>query len=93
MPSARELLLWVRANRPTYDVWRAAVEYLAHGVDDKTRTVNVSLIAEAVKIETDETPMLLFSSRSATRAALYALGYGEYRDRVAVKMVELRLTQ
>lgn len=93
MPSANEMLRWVRQNRSTYDAWRTALEYLAYGVDDKAKRILPDAIDEDVKIEADETPRLLFSSRSATRAALYAMGYGEYRDRVAVKMVELRLSR
>jgi len=47
----------------------------------------------AVTYEVNSTPPLLFGSRAATLATLYMLGYGKFRNTVAVKMVELRLTK
>lgn len=92
MPSVREMLTFVRSNRPAYDAWRAALEYLAHGVDNKTKAIRPDVIDEAIKAEVEGTPTLLFSSRNATLAALYAMGYGKHRGRVAVKVVEIRLS-
>ena len=93
MPSVREMLLTVRANRPAYDAWRAAIEYLAFGVVNWSEKIQPDVIVEVIMDEVDDAPPLLFSSRAATLAALYMLGYGKHRDIVAAKMVELRLTK
>jgi len=93
MPSVREMLLATRADRAAYDAWRAAIECLAFGVVDWSKTIQPDAIVMAVTYEVNSTPPLLFGSRAATLATLYMLGYGKFRNTVAVKMVELRLTK
>ena len=90
MPSVREMLLTVRANRPAYDAWRAAIEYLAFGVDQNM--LLPECIVDTIDSEVRSTPALLYGSRAATCAALYMLGYGKHRKIVAAKMVEIRLS-
>lgn len=80
MPTTRDMVLFVRDNRVTYSLWLRAIKRLRMDGDlDIAR-------------EIDETMPLLFSDRECTCAVLYAMGYGRHRERVMIKVVELRLT-
>ena len=81
MPTIRDMLLFVREDRPKYELWLRAVKNLRMGGDMR------------VECEVNQTDPILFSDRECTRAAMYAMGYGRHRERVLIKVVELRLAQ